>query len=126
VNTEPRKPTSNLSHLQRLANAAATAASMPVGRYQTNRAKIHACTGVYTDGRENDRFRDLIDLQLLRDLVEDGGLTSVREACTEIFALRDKHAWPPKVTVYLSWAAGFAIARVVIAKVIPGDPDRAM
>ncbi|HTE63062.1 MAG TPA: nucleotidyl transferase AbiEii/AbiGii toxin family protein [Solirubrobacteraceae bacterium] len=34
-------------------------------RYQIAR-KIHACTEVYPDGRENDRFRDLIDLQLLR------------------------------------------------------------
>jgi Nucleotidyl transferase AbiEii toxin, Type IV TA system len=76
-------------------------------RYQIAQ-KIHACTVVYADGRENDRFRDVIDLQLLRELVDDGGLAAVREACEEIFALRDKHAWPPQVTVYPSWAAGFA------------------
>ena len=75
-------------------------------RYQIAQ-KIHACTEVYADGRENERFRDLIDLQLLRELVDDG-LAAVREACEEIFALRDKHAWPPQVTIYPTWPAGFA------------------
>jgi hypothetical protein len=76
-------------------------------RYQIAQ-KIHACTEVYPDGRENDRFRDLIDLQLLRGLVEDGGLPAVRAACQEIFELRGKHAWPPEVTIWPSWADGFA------------------
>jgi hypothetical protein len=75
-------------------------------RYQIAQ-KIHACTELYADGRENDRFRDLIDLQLLRDLV-DGDLPVVRDACVEIFELRGKHAWPPEVTVHPSWPAGFA------------------
>ena len=74
-------------------------------RYQIAQ-KLHACTEVYDDGRENDRFRDLIDLQLLRGLVED--LSPVHEACVEIFELRGKHAWPPIVTVWPSWADGFA------------------
>jgi hypothetical protein len=76
-------------------------------RYQIAQ-KIHACTEVYPDGRENDRFRDLIDLQLLRGLVEDGGLPAVRAACQEIFELRGKHAWPPEVTIWPSGADGFA------------------
>jgi Nucleotidyl transferase AbiEii toxin, Type IV TA system len=76
-------------------------------RYQIAQ-KIHACTEIYPDGRENDRFRDLIDLQLLRELVDDGGLPAVRAACVEIFELRAKHAWPPAVTVWPSWADGFA------------------
>jgi hypothetical protein len=76
-------------------------------RYQIAQ-KIHACTEVYDDGRDNDRFRDLIDLQLLRDLLDDGGLPSVREACVEIFAPRRKHAWPPEVTVCQSWRDAFA------------------
>lgn len=76
-------------------------------RYQIAQ-KIHACTEVYADGRENDRFRDLIDLQLLRELVDDGALPAVRAACLEIFELRAKHAWPPEVTIWPSWADGFA------------------
>jgi hypothetical protein len=75
-------------------------------RYQIAQ-KIHACTEVYADGRENDRFRDLIDL-LLRALVANADLPAVREACVEIFALRAKHPWPAQVTVYPSWRDGFA------------------
>lgn len=76
--------------------------------------KIHACTELYPDGRENERFRDLNDLQLLRELVDDGGLPAVRAACVEIFELRAKHAWPPAVTIWPSWADGFtAMAREV-------------
>jgi hypothetical protein len=76
-------------------------------RYQIAQ-KIHACTEVYADGRTNDRFRDLIDLQLLRGLVDDRGLLPVRSACVEIFELRAKHAWPPEVRIWPSWADGFA------------------
>jgi hypothetical protein len=76
-------------------------------RYQIAQ-KLHACTEVYPDGRENERFRDLIDLQLLRELVGDGALSKVRVACAEIFELRAKHAWPPEVTIWPSWADGFA------------------
>lgn len=76
-------------------------------RYQIAQ-KLHACTEVYANGRENDRFRDLIDLQLLRDLLDDDALPAVREACIEIFELRGKHAWTPTVTVWPSWPAGFA------------------
>jgi hypothetical protein len=70
--------------------------------------KLHACTEVYSDGRENDRFRDLIDLHLLRDLLDDEALPAVRDACVEIFDSRAKHAWPPTVTIWPSWPAGFA------------------
>ncbi len=76
-------------------------------RYQIAQ-KIHACTEVFTEGRENDRFRDLIDLPLLRELLAEDELPAVRAACVEIFALRAKHAWPPRVTVYAAWAQGFA------------------
>lgn len=76
-------------------------------RYQIAQ-KLHACTETFADGRENDRFRDLIDLQLLRDLIDDDGLPAVRRACVEIFELREKQAWPPQITVYASWADGFA------------------
>lgn len=76
-------------------------------RYQIAQ-KIHACTEVFESGRENDRFRDLVDLQLLRGLLGQDALPAVREACVEIFDLRRKHAWPPEVTVYQSWRDPFA------------------
>lgn len=75
-------------------------------RYQIAQ-KLHACTERYADGRPNYRFRDLIDIQLLRDLVVDRDLPAVREACAEIFALRDAHTWPPEVTVWPAWGEGF-------------------
>lgn len=76
-------------------------------RYQVAQ-KLHACTEVFDEGRENDRFRDVMDILLVEDLLYDIGLTDVREACIDIFAIRQKHAWPPAVTVYDSWRAPFA------------------
>lgn len=71
-------------------------------RYQIAQ-KIHACTEVPVDGGTNDRFRDLIDLLLLEELVEENEWIGVREACQELFQLRRKHAWPPQVTVFDTW-----------------------
>jgi len=71
-------------------------------RYQIAQ-KLHACTEVPSDDRENDRFRDLIDHLLLEDLVEEDEWPRVRDACAEVFALRAKHPWPPTVTVFDSW-----------------------
>jgi len=70
-------------------------------RYQIAQ-KIHACTTM-PGGRPNDRSRDLIDLLLLRDLVGAEQLGDVRVACVETFELRDRHAWPPTVTVMDPW-----------------------
>ena len=64
--------------------------------------KIHACTEP-KDGRDNDRFRDLVDLILLDDLIVDGDLGLVLDACREVFSLRNTHQWPPSVTIYLLW-----------------------
>lgn len=55
------------------------------------------------DGRPNDRFRGVIDILLLEASLRDVGLARVREACLDIFAVRDRHAWPPTVTAYDSW-----------------------
>lgn len=73
-------------------------------RYQIAQ-KIHACTERFNDS-ENDRSRDLIDLILLRDLVED--LPTVREACVTTFERRDGHGWPPEVTIEPSWPDTYA------------------
>ncbi len=69
--------------------------------------KLHACTEVFDDG-ENDRFRDLLDLQLLGELVADDEWPGVKEACLEVFESRGKHSWPPEVTTYESWDAGYS------------------
>jgi hypothetical protein len=73
-------------------------------RYQIAQ-KLHAVTERF-DARENDRFRDLIDLIICRDLVSD--LAEVREACTDTFDARQLHAWPPTLEVPASWAEPYA------------------
>jgi hypothetical protein len=56
--------------------------------------KIHGMTQPPKGDEEaNERFRDLADLLLMRELATD--LVGVREACVEVFALRGTHAWPP-------------------------------
>ena len=69
-------------------------------RYQIAQ-KLHAVTQRVEEG-ENERFRDLIDLIICRDLVAD--LTEVREACADTFDARGTHAWPPSLEVPDSWA----------------------
>lgn len=69
--------------------------------------KLHACTETFEDG-DNDRFRDLLDLQLLGALVADPDWRQVRSACVEVFDGRAKQSWPPNVTVPRSWEAGYA------------------
>lgn len=76
-------------------------------RYQVAQ-KLHACTEVFQRGRDNDRFRDVMDILLVEELIEEAGLHRVREACTDIFTVRGKHSWPPTVTVYESWREPFA------------------
>jgi hypothetical protein len=69
--------------------------------------KLHAVTEQFSDGRENPRFRDLIDLQLLEALGPD--LANVRDACERVFAVRDQHAWPPEITLLASWSAAYRV-----------------
>ena len=76
-------------------------------RYQIAQ-KIHACTEVPEDDRPNDRFRDLIDIQLLHELIPPDGLASLREACIEIFEARRMHSSPPEIVIWPAWPEGFA------------------
>ncbi len=61
-------------------------------------------------GEQNHRFTDVLDLQLLEELV--GDWPAVRTACEEVFRLRQKHPWPPAVTVFRSWADAYAASAV--------------
>jgi hypothetical protein len=47
----------------------------------------------------NHRARDLIDILLVHRLLEKSELVKVRQAYAEIFRLRNKHPWPPSITV---------------------------
>jgi hypothetical protein len=73
-------------------------------RYQIAQ-KLHAVTQRFEE-RENDRFRDLIDLIICRDLVVD--LAEVREACVDTFDARGQHAWPPTLEVPDSWVEPYS------------------
>lgn len=63
--------------------------------------KIHAVTEIPAPGGSNDRFRDLVDLVMLRDVVPAS--VGLREACEETFALRRMHVWPPAVVLHRHW-----------------------
>ena len=68
--------------------------------------KLHACTE-RLDNVSNDRFRDLLDLQLLSNLVDDAGWPAVRVACVEVFQSRESHPWPPTLTIPDDWVDGY-------------------
>jgi hypothetical protein len=70
-------------------------------RYQIAQ-KIHAVTEDPADGRPNLRYWDLIDLILLRALLEEG-LWHVREACVRTFESRKTHSWAPDLLVPDAW-----------------------
>lgn len=69
--------------------------------------KLHAVTEVYPGDRENPRFRDLIDLQLLATL--DPDLADVCDACERVFAARGQQSWPPQLVVPSSWPQRYAV-----------------
>lgn len=68
--------------------------------------KLHACTEPL-GGRDNPRVRDLIDLQLARQLLQEVDLPRVRDACVAIFDTRGTHRWPPDLEAPASWPAAY-------------------
>ena len=80
--------------------------------------KLHACTDPHTTEVPNDRVRDVIDLRLLKSAFYDrGDLSSVAEACRDLFSVREQEAiqtkeviprlWPPTVVAYPHWQVDF-------------------
>ena len=80
--------------------------------------KIHAMTEPARDDETpNERFRDLVDLLLMRELTSDQG--GVREACIELFGIRGTHAWPPDFDPPEFWEEPFrALAEAVELPVV--------
>ena len=72
-------------------------------RYQVAQ-KLHACTEDLGDERPNQRARDLADILLIEELaLTDEQMPRLRSACVEIFELRGKHPWPPRVVAWPDW-----------------------
>lgn len=69
--------------------------------------KIHGMTKSGSEERPNDRVRDLLDVLLLRELVADGELSGIREACVEVFEVRGEHNWPPEFRPPEFWGHEF-------------------
>ena len=68
--------------------------------------KFHAMTRPVAEGRRNERFRDLVDLLLMRALVTD--YPALKDACEEVFARRGTHAWPPVIAPPEDWREPFS------------------
>ncbi len=68
--------------------------------------KIHAMTEPHTEERPNHRFRDLVDLLLLRQWINE--MLPLKAACQTVFSLRGTHPWPPLVQAHDHWVEPFA------------------
>ena len=70
--------------------------------------KLHGMTLPPRPGKQNERFRDLVDL-LLMDAMIMHDYVALRAACELVFRNRNTHAWPPDLsTVPAHWAQPFA------------------
>jgi Nucleotidyl transferase AbiEii toxin, Type IV TA system len=68
--------------------------------------KIHGMTLPPLPGKRNERFKDLIDLILMEEMVTD--YSGLREACEQVFSTRKKHEWPPPLELPDHWRKGYA------------------
>lgn len=85
--------------------------------------KLHGFTRPSTPSWTNDRFRDLVDLLLLGELIED--VVAFRSTCERVFAERGTHPWPPELVVPDSWREPFRVLATQIGLVIV-DIDEAV
>lgn len=71
--------------------------------------KLHGMTLPPRPGKQNERFRDLVDVLLMETLITHDQ-ASLREACELVFHSRNTHAWPPDLDVLPShWTKPFAV-----------------
>ena len=70
--------------------------------------KLHGMTLPPRPGKQNERFRDLVDLVLM-DAMITHDYAALREACELVFRNRNTHSWPPDLsTLPAHWAQPFA------------------
>lgn len=59
-------------------------------------------------GKQNERFRDLVDLLLMEAMITDD-YVALRSACELVFRSRNTHTWPPDLSAAPAhWAQPFA------------------
>jgi hypothetical protein len=70
--------------------------------------KLHGMTLPPRPGKQNERFRDLVDLLLMDAMITQDD-NALREACELVFSTRHTHPWPPDLTAAPThWARPFA------------------
>jgi len=70
--------------------------------------KIHAMTAPPVEsGTPNERFRDLVDILLMKALASDSG--GLKAACQHVFSIRGVHEWPPVFEPPEFWEEPFAV-----------------
>jgi len=70
--------------------------------------KIHAMTAPpFEPGTPNERFRDLVDILLMKALA--GDLGEIKDACEHVFSIRGIHEWPPAFEPPEFWKEPFAV-----------------
>lgn len=74
--------------------------------------KLHGFTRPSTPNWSNDRFRDLLDLLLLAELIED--TSAFRATCERVFHVRATHAFPPAIEGPESWREPFRALAVQV------------
>lgn len=75
--------------------------------YAQGAQKVHGMTRPSTDAWTNDRFKDLVDLLLLCELIDDAA--AFRTTCERVFAVRGTHPWPPPIDAPASWREPFRV-----------------
>ena len=60
--------------------------------------KLHGMTLPPRPGKQNERFRDLVDLLLMDAMIAHAD-AALRAACELVFSTRNTHPWPPDLTV---------------------------
>ena len=70
--------------------------------------KLHGMTLPPRPGKQNERFRDLVDLLLMEAMITDD-YAALRSACELVFRSRNTHTWPPDLSAVPGhWAQPFA------------------
>jgi hypothetical protein len=70
--------------------------------------KLHGMTLPPRRGKQNERFRDVVDLLLMEAMITDD-YVALRSACELVFRSRNTHTWPPDLSAAPAhWAQPFA------------------